>query len=72
MPFLGNVRNIRRRTTVMSAVERFTRDQTGQDLVEYALVAGLVALVAVASMKTLGTTLASAFTTIRTTLATNV
>ena len=72
MPFLGNVRNICRRTTVMSAVERFTRDPTGQDLIEYALVAALVALVAVASMKTLGTTLASAFTTIRTTLATNV
>ena len=44
-------------------------DESGQDLIEYALVAALVALGAVASMRTLGTTISTAFTTIGTTLS---
>ena len=44
-------------------------DESGQDLIEYALVAALVALGAVASMKTLGTTISTAFTNIGTTLS---
>jgi pilus assembly protein Flp/PilA len=47
-------------------------DESGQDLIEYALVAALVALGAVASLKTLGTSIATAFTTINTTLNSNV
>jgi pilus assembly protein Flp/PilA len=43
-------------------------DESGQDLIEYALVAALVALGAVASMRTLGTTLSTAFTNIGTSL----
>jgi pilus assembly protein Flp/PilA len=43
-------------------------DESGQDLIEYALVAALVALGAVASMRTLGTTISTAFTNIGTTL----
>jgi pilus assembly protein Flp/PilA len=43
-------------------------DESGQDLIEYALVAALVALGAVASMKTLGTAISTAFTNIGTTL----
>jgi pilus assembly protein Flp/PilA len=47
-------------------------DESGQDLIEYALVAALVGLGAVAAMKSLGTTISTAFTSIGTTLSTNV
>ena len=43
-------------------------DESGQDLIEYALVAALVGLGAVASMKTLATNISSAFTSIGTSL----
>jgi pilus assembly protein Flp/PilA len=48
------------------------RDESGQDLIEYALVAALVGLGAVASMKTLSTKIGTAFTTIGTSLTSNV
>ncbi len=44
-------------------------EESGQDLIEYALVACLVGLAAVATMRTLGTTITSAFTSINTTLS---
>jgi len=47
-------------------------EESGQDLIEYALVAALVGLGAVASMKTLSTNIGSAFTSIGTTLTSNV
>ncbi len=47
-------------------------DESGQDLIEYALVAALVGLGAVAAMKTLGTNISSAFTSVGSTLTTNV
>ena len=47
-------------------------DESGQDLIEYALVAALVGLGAVAAMKTLSTNISSAFTSIGSTLTTNV
>jgi pilus assembly protein Flp/PilA len=47
-------------------------DESGQDLIEYALVAALVGLGAVAAMKTLASNINTAFTTIGTTLTTNV
>jgi pilus assembly protein Flp/PilA len=43
---------------------RFWRDTEGQDLVEYALAAGLVAVAAVAAMPTLSTTVNTVFTKI--------
>jgi len=43
-------------------------DESGQDLIEYALVAALVALGAVASMKSLATTINSTFISIGSTL----
>jgi pilus assembly protein Flp/PilA len=46
--------------------------EEGQDLVEYALVVALVAFGATAALKTLGTGLNSAFTTISTTLASSL
>jgi pilus assembly protein Flp/PilA len=53
-------------------LRRFLRDEAGQDLIEYALVAALVGLGAVASMKTLSTKIGSAFTAIGTSLTSNV
>lgn len=50
----------------------FMKDESGQDLIEYALVAALVGLGAVAAMKTLSTNISSAFTSIGSTLTTNV
>lgn len=47
------------------------KDETGQDLIEYALVAAVVGLGAIASMKTLGTKIGTAFSGIGTTLTTN-
>jgi len=47
-------------------------EESGQDLIEYALVAALVGLGAVASMKTLSSNIGTAFTSIGTTLTTSV
>jgi pilus assembly protein Flp/PilA len=44
------------------------RDESGQDLIEYALVAAIIALGATAAMSTLATSISTAFTTIGTKL----
>jgi pilus assembly protein Flp/PilA len=44
-------------------------DESGQDLIEYALVAALIALGATAAMSSLATTISSAFTTVGTKLS---
>ena len=50
----------------------FAQDESGQDLIEYALVAALIGLGAVTSMKSFATTIGSAFTTVGNTLTNNV
>ena len=45
-------------------------DQSGQDLVEYALVLALIALAATVSMKALATNIGAAFTSVGTKLTT--
>jgi pilus assembly protein Flp/PilA len=50
----------------------FLRDESGQDLIEYALVAALIALGAAASMKTLATVIGTAFTDVGTRLTSAV
>jgi len=47
-------------------------DESGQDLIEYALVAALLGLGAVTAMKSLSTNIGTAFTAIGTSLTTNV
>jgi pilus assembly protein Flp/PilA len=44
--------------------KRFWQDTQGQDLVEYALAAGMVAVAAVAAMPTLSTTVSTVFSKI--------
>ncbi len=48
------------------------RDESGQDLIEYALVAALIGLGATSTMKTLATTIGTALTGIGSRLTTNV
>ena len=47
-------------------------DESGQDLIEYALVAALIGLGAVASMNSLSTQVAGAFNTVGNTLTSSV
>ena len=47
-------------------------DESGQDLIEYALVAALIGLGAVASMRSFATTIGTAFSTVGTTLTSSV
>ncbi len=53
-------------------ISTLLRDDSGQDLIEYALVAALLGLGAVASMKTLANTCSNAFNTIGTALTANI
>ena len=50
--------------------DEFVKDQSGQDLMEYALVCALIAMAATATMKTLATTIGTAFTSVGTKLTT--
>jgi pilus assembly protein Flp/PilA len=56
---------------IKNLLSNLANDESGQDLIEYALVAALVGLGAVASMKTLATAINGAFTSIGSTLTTN-
>ena len=54
---------------MMEFLKNLQRDESGQDLIEYALIAALIALAAVAGMKTVGSGIASAFESVTTKLA---
>ena len=62
----GRIERIGYRTNQLLA--DLIADESGQDLIEYALVAALIALGAVMSIRTLGTKISTAFTNIGTTL----
>ena len=53
---------------VPQLLKNLIAEEAGQDLIEYALVAALVGLGAVASMRTLATAVSGAFTSIGTSL----
>lgn len=42
----------------------FLREESGQDLIEYALIAALIALVAIGAMQTLGSQISNQFNTV--------
>lgn len=48
----------------MQHFAKFMREETGQDLVEYALIAVLIALVAIGAMQTLGSDIANQFNSV--------
>lgn len=50
----------------MQALKNVLKDEDGQDMVEYAIVMGLIALGATAAMKTLATNIGTGFTNVGT------
>jgi len=54
--------------TLKSGICTFANDESGQNLIEYALIAALISLVAVATLTTMGTTIGTAFNSISTKL----
>jgi pilus assembly protein Flp/PilA len=48
------------------------RDESGQDLIEYALVAAIIALAAIAAMTTLATNISNAFSAVGSKLSSSV
>jgi pilus assembly protein Flp/PilA len=55
---------------LQSLMDSLVRDESGQDLIEYALVVSLIALAATVSMKALATTIGTAFTAVGTKMTT--
>jgi len=56
----------------LETLKKLIRDESGQDLIEYALVAALIALGSVVAMKGLATGINTAFTTVSTQLNANM
>jgi pilus assembly protein Flp/PilA len=54
---------------LMTRMRALVRDDAGQDLLEYALLVGLIALVAVVAVTATGTSVSDIFTNISTDLA---
>ena len=54
----------------MSIIKRFMHADEGADLIEYALLAGLISLAAVATLTTVGTSITGLFSRIKTKLDT--
>jgi pilus assembly protein Flp/PilA len=52
------------KANILLALRNLHNDESGQDLIEYALVAALIAFGAVTTMKTLSTTIGTAFSTV--------
>jgi len=53
---------------MVNLINRFVRDEEGQDLVEYAMLLAFIALIAIAGVKTLGTTVDKFFSNVATAL----
>jgi pilus assembly protein Flp/PilA len=49
-------------------VARFVREESGQDLIEYALIAALIALAAIGAMQTLGNDIGNTFNSVSSSL----
>jgi pilus assembly protein Flp/PilA len=54
----------------MGSIVRFINDDAGADLIEYALLAGLISLACVATLTTVGTSIKDLFTRISTKIGT--
>ena len=50
-------------------LNRFAKDESGATAIEYGLIAALIAVVIISALRTIGTNLNTAFTTIGTSLA---
>jgi pilus assembly protein Flp/PilA len=56
------------KANILRTLRNLHKDESGQDLVEYALAAALIALAATATMSSLGTAVNTAFSTVSSTL----
>jgi pilus assembly protein Flp/PilA len=56
----------------LEILKRLLREESGQDLIEYALVAAVIALAAVAAMSTLANNIVNAFSAVGTKLSSAV
>lgn len=65
---LGKEKTVKLKNIVFALL----KDQSGQDLIEYALVAALIGLGAVSAMNNFARTISSAFSTIGSALTSNV
>ena len=52
----------------MGSITRYVRDETGADLIEYALLAGLISLAAVATLQNVGASIVGLFGKVKTKL----
>ena len=52
-------------------LNRFAKDESGATAIEYGLIAALIAVVIISALRTIGTNLNTAFTTIGTSLVTS-
>lgn len=59
-------------TSLYHAIQKLLVREDGQDLVEYALIVALIALAATAGMNTLATDISNAFSSIGTTITTDI
>ena len=57
---------------LIDVLPQLLTDESGQDLIEYALVAALLGLGAISAMRSLSTSISNSFNKIGTTIATNV
>ena len=56
----------------LQAVKNLVREESGQDLIEYALIAAIIALGAIAAMTTLSASISNAFSAIGVKLSSSV
>ncbi len=56
----------------LKSLGKLGRDESGQDLIEYALVAAIIALAAIAAMTTLATNISNAFSAVGSKLSSSV
>ena len=49
-------------------IKRFVREEAGQDLIEYALLAGLISLVCVLAIQAAGTKVSTLFNNVKTSI----
>ena len=70
-PASGNIcpRRSGGRNEMRAAIQNFIAHEAGADLIEYALLAGLVALAAVATLTTVGTNISGLYSRISTKVA---
>jgi pilus assembly protein Flp/PilA len=69
---LAQTNQVKAGTEMKLCIRNFWNDTTGQDLVEYALAAGMVAVAAVAAMPSLTTVVSGVFTRISSIIANTV